>query len=215
MENFFVCRKHLQNVDMELVHSLDELNRLTTKQPPSLSRVVQQRLDETWDSFISRAKKTCQTIIPPYVIEYYLDSRHFCSLEYNLNGPFHFKALPCSKGEIHFPWTNEFGKTEYYQTNVFKVQTLIFPQMELWIPIENEIWRHLYGTWQMRIDVCNRLYWDCKAGHLSNDYPAKSITVVERPGEQYQNQNSPQPICDASDKPFEFAQSRHLVHWGQ
>lgn len=214
MENFFVCRKDIQGATMELVHSLTELNRLTTDIQPLHRRVVQQRLDETWDSFISRAQKTCQSIIPPNVIESWLDNRRFCSLEFNLEGPFHFKAIPCSKGAIQFPWNNEFGKTEYFQTNVFKFQTLTFPRMELLIPIANETWRHLCGTWQMRIDCRNRLYWDCKDGILS--YASQShFTVVERPGEQFRNQNNPQPICDALDKPFEFVQSRRLVRSGQ
>lgn len=215
MENFFVCRKHAQDVDMELVHTVTELNRLTTDIQLSHCRVIQQRLNETWDSFISRAQKTCQTIIPPHKIESYLDTRRFCSLEYNLEGPFHFKAIPCSNGEIRLVWNNYREKNEYYQVNVFIVQTLLFPQMELYIPIGKEIWNQIRGTWQMRIDSRNRLYWDCKAGVVLNSSQSRAIKVAERPGEQFLNQNSPQPICDASDKPFEFAQSRRLAHSGQ
>ena len=214
MENFFICRKDVQSVNMELVHSLEEVNHLTTNSKTSQRRIVQQRLDETWDNFMSRAQKICQTIIPSNVIESFLDRRRFCSLEFNLEGPFHFKAIPCSKGEIRFPWTNGFGAEEYYQTNVFKVQTLFFPQMELYVPIGNDDWRRLHGTWQMRIDARNRLYWDCEAGRLSN-FPQPQVTVDERPGEQCPNQSNPQPICDASDTPFEFVQSRRLVHSGR
>lgn len=214
MENFFVCRKDVQDIDMELVHSLEELNSLTADLQTSQISVVQQRLDETWDGFISRAQKICQTIIPPRIIESWLDRRRFCSLEFNLEGPFHFKAIPCSKGEIRFPWTNNLGKTEYYQTNVFKVQTLTYPQIELYVPIGSDEWRGLHGTWQLRIDSRNRLYWNCEAGRLSSA-PQSQVTVVERPGEQFPNQNTPQPIGDALDKPFEFSQSRRLVHSGQ
>ncbi len=214
MENIFVCRKDVQNVVMELLHSLEELNALTVDVQTSLLCVVQQRLDETWDGFISRAQKTCQTIIPPDVIESWLDRRRFCSLEFNLEGPFHFKAIPYSKGEISFPWTNDFGAAEYYQTNVFKVQTLLFPQIELYVPIGTDAWNRLHGTWQMRIDSRNRLYWDCEDGIITNAFQSQA-TVDERPGEQFLNQNNPQPICDASDKPFEFVQSRHLVRSGQ
>ena len=193
MENFFICRKDVQSVNMELVHSLEEVNHLTTNSKTSQRRIVQQRLDETWDNYISRAQKTCQTIIPPNVIESFLDRRRFCSLEFNLEGPFHFKAIPYSKGEIRFPWTNGFGAAEYFG---------------------NDDWRRLHGTWQMRIDARNRLYWDCEAGRLSN-FPQPQVTVDERPGEQCLNQSNPQPICDASDTPFEFVQSRRLVHSGQ
>lgn len=214
MENFFVCRKDVQNAAMELVHSLKELHPLTANLQTSQNRVVQQRLDETWDDYISRAQKICQTIIPPDVIESFLDRRRFCSLEFNLEGPFHFKAIPYSKGEIRFPWTNDFGATEYHQTNVFKVQTLSFPQMELYIPIGTDAWRRFRGTWQMRIDSRNRLYWDCKNGIISSASQSQA-TVVERPGEQFPNQNSPQPICDALDTPFEFVQSRRLVRSGR
>lgn len=214
MENFFTCQKDVQGVDMKLFHSLEELNRLTTDASPSQQYVVQQRLDETWDSFISRAKRIYQTIIPPNVIESFLDQRSFCSLEFNLEGPFHFRAIPYSKGEIRFPWKNEFGETEYIQTNVFKVQTLTFPQMELFIPIGTETWRHLHGEWQMHIDSQNRLYWDCEAGRLSC-VPQSQTTVDSRPEEQFQNQNIALPICDALDKPFEFVQSRRLVRSGQ
>ena len=214
MENFFICRKDFQSVNMELVHSLEEVNPLTTNLKTSQRRIVQQRLDETWDNYISRAQKTCQTIIPPDIIESFLDRRRFCSLEYNLEGPFYFKAIPCSKGEICFPWTNGVGDAEYYRTNVFKVQKLFFPQMELYVPIGNDEWRRLHGTWHMRIDSRNRLYWDCEAGRLSN-FPQPQVTVDERPGEQCPNQSILQPICDALDKPFEFVQSRRLVHSGQ
>ena len=214
MENFFVCRKDVQNGDLELVHSPEELNSLTANLQTSQRRVVQQRLDETWDGFISRAQKICQTIIPPDIVESYLDRRRFCSLEFNLEGPFHFKAIPCSKGEIRFPWTNDFGAEEYYQTNVFKVQTLLFPQIELYVPIGTDAWRRLHGTWQMRIDSRNRLYWDCEDGIISTALQTQA-TVDARPGEQFLNQNNPQPICDASDKPFEFVQSRRLVRSGQ
>ena len=200
---------------MNLVHSFEDFNRLTTDIQPSHRRIVQQRLNETWDSFISRAQKTCQTIIPPHKIESYLDARRFCSLEYNLEGPFHFKAIPCSDGEIRLTWNSYHEKTEYYQVNVFIVQTLLFPQMELYIPIGKEIWNQIRGTWQMRIDSRNRLYWDCKSGVVLNSSQSRAIRVVARPGEQFQNQNSPQPICDASDTPFEFVQSRRLAHSGQ
>lgn len=215
MDNFFVCRKDRQNIDMELVHSLEKLNRLTADLQTSQLRIVQQRLDETWDSFISRAKKSCQAIISPDVIESYLDKRHFCSLEYNLEGPFHFKAIPYTKGNICFKWINSCGKTESCLTNVFKVQTLTFPQMELFFPIGIENWSQFHGTWQMRLTSQNRFYWLCENGYLPNISTSKIITVAERPGEQFQNQNSPQPICDASDKPFEFVQSRRLAHSDQ
>lgn len=214
MENYFVCRKDVQNVAMELVHSLEELNPLMANLQTSQRRIVQQRLDESWDSFISRAQKTCQTIIPPDIVESYLDRRRFCSLEFNLEGPFHFKAIPYSKGEISFPWTNDFGAAEYYHTNVFKIQKLIFPQIELYVPIGNDAWRRLQGTWQMRIDSRNRLYWDCEDGIITTDLQSQA-TVDERPGEQFPNRSNPQPICDASDKPFEFVQSRRLVRSGQ
>ena len=215
MENFFLCRKDIRGINMKLVHSLEELNRLTAEIQSPKQLIVQQRLDETWDSFISRAQNTCQTLIPPHFVKSYLDQRCFCSLEFNLEGPFHFKAIPCSKGEISFPWTNDFGKTECYKANVFKVQTLTFPQMELFISIGKESWNRFHGTWQMRLNSQNRFYWYCETGYLSNASPSKIVTVVERPEEQFQNQNSPQPICDASDKPFEFDQSRRLVHSGQ
>lgn len=215
MENFFVCRKDGQIIDMELVHSFEDLNRLTSDIQTSHRFVVQQRLNETWDSFISRAQKNCQTILPPHKIEFYLDARRFCSLEYNLEGPFHFKAIPCSDGEIRLTWNSYHEKNEYYQVNVFIVQTLLFPQMELYIPIGKEIWNQIRGTWQMRIDSRNRLYWDCKSGVVLNSSQSRAIRVVARPGEQFQNQNSPQPICDASDTPFEFVQSRRLAHSDQ
>lgn len=215
MENFFVCRKDVQGVDMELVHSLEEVNALTANLQTSPRCVVQQRLDETWDSFIFRAKKSCQTIISPDVVESYLDRRLFCSLEFNLEGPFHFKAIPNPKGEICLSWNNDCEKTECCLVNVFIVQTLIFPQMELFIPIGKERWRLFHGTWQTRLNSHNRIYWNCESGYLSIATPPKFITAVERPGEQSQNQNNPQPICDASDKPFEFVQSRRLVHSDQ
>lgn len=213
MENFFVCRKDVQSVVMELAHSLEELNALTANLQMSHSRVVQQRLDESWDDYISRAQKICQTIISPDVVESYLDKRRFCSLEFNLEGPFHFKAIPYSKGEIRFPWT-KVGSTEYYQTNVFKIQTLIYPQIELYVPIGTDAWRRLHGTWHMRLDSQNRLYWDCEDGIITTDLHSQ-ITVDERPGEQFLNRSNPQPICDALDTPFEFVQSRRLVHSGQ
>ena len=215
MENFFVCRKGIQGVDMKLVHSFEELNPLTANLQTSPRCVVQQRLDETWDDYISRTKKSCQTIISPDVVESYLDLRRFCSLEFNLEGPFHFKAIPNPKGEICLSWNNDYEKTECCQVNVFKVQTLLFPQLELYIPIGKEMWDQFHGTWQMRLNSHNRIYWNCDSGYLSNAFPSKIVTAVERPGEQFQNQNNPQPICDASDKPFEFVQSRRLVRSDQ
>lgn len=214
MENFFVCQKGIQGIGMELLHSHNELNRLTIRMQSSMKCVVQQRLDETWDAFTHRAQHACMSIVSPDVVERYLDKRKFCSLEFNLEGPFHFKAIPYSKGEIHFPWINDFGTTEYYHANVFKVQRLIFPQMELLVPIRNKSWIHLRGTWRMRIDSCNRLFWECENGIFSNVLQSH-VTVAAPPEEQSQNQNSPLQICDALDKPFECVQSRRLVHSGQ
>ena len=214
MENFFVCQKDIQGIGMELLHSFNELNHLTTRHASSLQCVVQQRLTEPWDAFTRRAQQACKPIVSSDVVERYLDKRKFCSLEFNLEGPFHFKAIPCLKGEINFPWKNDFGITEYYHANVFKVQRLIFPQMELFVPIGNESWIQLHGTWQMHIDSCNRLYWDCKNGLFSR-VPKTQIKVAELPEEQFQNQNTPLQIYDASDKPFVCVQSRRLVHSGQ
>lgn len=214
MENFFVCQKDIQGIGMELKHSLNELNRLTTRKPTSLQCVVQQRLDETWDAFTRRAQRSCESIVSPDVVERYLDKRTFCSLEFNLEGPFHLKAIPCLKGEIHFPWINGFGITEYYYANVFKVQRLIYPQMELLVPIGNESWIQLHGTWQMRINSRNHLYWECHNGQFSN-IPKSQVKVAAPPEEQFQNQNNPLQIYDALDKPFECVQSRRLVHSGQ
>ena len=86
--------------------------------------------------------------------------------------------------------------------------------MEQLIPIEKDAWRRIHGTWQMRIDSHNRLYWDCEAGIISNALQSQ-VTVDALPEEQFRNQDSPQPICDALDKPFEFVQSRRLAHSGQ
>lgn len=214
MENFFVCQKDIQGIGMELLHSFNELNRLTTRKASSLQCIVQQRLTEPWDAFTLRAQQACTSIASPDVIERYLDKRKFCSLEFNLEGPFHFKAIPYSKGEIYFPWTNDFGITEFYQVNVFIIQRLLFPQMELFVPIGNESWIQLHGTWQMQMDSRNRLYWDCENGRLSS-VPKSQLTVAEPPEEQFQNQSTPPQIYDALDKPFECVQSRRLVHSGQ
>ncbi len=135
-----------------------------------LYKIVQQRYNESWESFINRAKKICKTVSKPESITRFLDYRQFSSLEYLDRKNLRLRAIQNPEGIYeNFPWIENDGSLSLKTVNLVRVQQMQFPQIEIIYPLLDIPLNWIFGRWNRINPPTGEPYCECNSAQIRPD----------------------------------------------